>query len=173
MKRKATGLVSLTMLVTNLPGKFSLRIPNLLIFRSAVRSANNSTPNLHHELPSEESNLPSSNPTSHEDSQDIPEQNFLWSQSGCEDNSSLNTNPTPMATFTVDDLIGRSILLPSDQDTQDKTRATVTKKIEELDQTQSAGENTSNFSSSSTTRKIRNGLSPIITFLIILKRNIN
>ena len=38
-----------------------------------------------------------------------------------------------MATFTVDDLIGRSFFLPSDQDTQDKTRATVTKKIEELD----------------------------------------
>ena len=30
MKRKVTGLVSLTMLVTNLPGKFSLRIPNTL-----------------------------------------------------------------------------------------------------------------------------------------------
>ena len=30
MKRKATGLVSLTMLVTNLPGNFSLRIPNTL-----------------------------------------------------------------------------------------------------------------------------------------------
>ena len=38
-----------------------------------------------------------------------------------------------MATFTVDDLIGRSFLLPSGQDTQDKTRATVTTKIEELD----------------------------------------
>ena len=34
----------------------------------------------------------------------------------------------------MDDLIGRSFLLPSGQDTQDKTRATVTKKIEELDQ---------------------------------------
>ena len=39
-----------------------------------------------------------------------------------------------MATFTVDDLIGRSFLLPSGQDSHDKTRAAVTKKIEELDQ---------------------------------------
>ena len=39
-----------------------------------------------------------------------------------------------MATFTVDDLIGRSFLLPSGQDTQDKTSTTVIKKIEELDQ---------------------------------------
>ena len=30
MKRKVTGLVSLTMLVTDLPGNFSLRIPNIL-----------------------------------------------------------------------------------------------------------------------------------------------
>ena len=30
MKGKATGMVSLTMLVTNLPGKFSLRIPTTL-----------------------------------------------------------------------------------------------------------------------------------------------
>ena len=37
-----------------------------------------------------------------------------------------------MALFTVGDLIGRSFLLPSGQDTQDKTRATVTKTIEEL-----------------------------------------
>ena len=107
---------------------------NHLIFRSAVRSANNSTPNLHHELPSAESHLPHSNPISHEDSPDIPEQNFLWSQSEYEDNSSLNPNPTSMATFTVDDLIGRSFLLPSGEDSHEKTRATVTKKIEELDQ---------------------------------------
>ena len=39
-----------------------------------------------------------------------------------------------MATFTVDDLIGRSFLIPAGQDTQDKTRATVIKKIEDLDQ---------------------------------------
>ena len=39
-----------------------------------------------------------------------------------------------MATFTVDDLIGRSFLLPSGQESHNKTRATVTKKIEELDQ---------------------------------------
>ena len=70
-----------------------------LIFRSVVRSANNSTPNLCDELPY-------SNPISHKDSPDIPDQNFLWSQSECEDNSSLNPNPAPMATFTVDDLIG-------------------------------------------------------------------
>ena len=105
-----------------------------LIFRSAVRSVNNTTPNLCHELPSGESNPSNSNPTSHEDSPDIPEQNLLWSQSECEDNSSLNPHPTPMATFTVDDLIGRSFLFPSGQDTQDKTRATVIKKIEDLDQ---------------------------------------
>ena len=108
-----------------------------LIFRSAVRSANNTTPILHHELPSGESNLPNSNPTSHKDSPDIPDQNSLWIQSECEDNSSLNPNPTPMATFTVDDSIGRSFLLTSDQDSHDsldKTRATVAKKMEELDQ---------------------------------------
>ena len=40
----------------------------------------------------------------------------------------------PMATFTLDDLIGRSFLIPSDQDPHAKTRATVIKKIEELDQ---------------------------------------
>ena len=34
----------------------------------------------------------------------------------------------------MDVLIGRSFLLPSGQDSHDKTRATVTKKIEELDQ---------------------------------------
>ena len=34
----------------------------------------------------------------------------------------------------MDDLIGRSFLLPSDQDSHDKTRATVAKIIEELDQ---------------------------------------
>ena len=39
-----------------------------------------------------------------------------------------------MATFTVDDLIGRSFLLPSGQDSHNKTRATITKKIVELDQ---------------------------------------
>ena len=39
-----------------------------------------------------------------------------------------------MANFTVDDLIGRSFLLPSDQDCHKKTRATVIKKNEELDQ---------------------------------------
>ena len=39
-----------------------------------------------------------------------------------------------MATFTVDDLIGRSFLLPFGQDSHEKTRAMVTKKIEELDQ---------------------------------------
>ena len=39
-----------------------------------------------------------------------------------------------MATFTVDDLIGRSFLIPGGQDTTDKTRATVIKKIEDLDQ---------------------------------------
>ena len=39
-----------------------------------------------------------------------------------------------METFTVDDLIGRSILLPSRQVSYNKTRATVTMKIEELDQ---------------------------------------
>ena len=107
---------------------------NHLIFRSAITSGNNSTPNLHHELPSGERDLPNSNPISHEDSLDIPDQNFLWSQSECEDNSSLNHIPTHMATFTVDDLIGRSFLLPSGQDSHEKTKATVTKKIEELDQ---------------------------------------
>ena len=80
-----------------------------LIFRSAVRSANTTTPNRHHELPSRESNLPNSNPTSHEDSPDIPEQIFLWIQSERDDNSSLNPNCTPMAPFTVGDLIGRTI----------------------------------------------------------------
>ena len=49
---------------------------NHLIFRLAFRSANSTTPNLHHELPSGESNPPNSNLTSHEDSPDIPEQNF-------------------------------------------------------------------------------------------------
>ena len=143
---------------------------NYLIFRSAVRSANNSTPNLHHELPSEESNLPNSNPISHEDSPDIPDQNFLWSQPECEDNSSLNPNPTPMATFTVDDLVARSFLLPSGQDYHEKIRATVTKRFEELDQdSANRGEHT-NFFSSSTTRKMLNRLSRIINFLIILKR---
>ena len=39
-----------------------------------------------------------------------------------------------MPSFTVDDLIGRSFLLPSGQASHEKTRATVTKKIEELDQ---------------------------------------
>ena len=39
-----------------------------------------------------------------------------------------------MATSTVDNLIGRSFLLPSDQDSHEKTRATAMKKIEELDQ---------------------------------------
>ena len=39
-----------------------------------------------------------------------------------------------MATFTVDDLIGRSFLLPSGRDSHEKTGVTVTKKIEELDQ---------------------------------------
>ena len=39
-----------------------------------------------------------------------------------------------MASFTADNLIGRSFLLPSGQDSHEKTRATVTKKIEELDQ---------------------------------------
>ena len=82
----------------------------------------------------QESNLPNSNPISHEDSPDIPDQNFLWSQTECEDNSSLHPNPTLMATFTVDDLNGKSFLLPSGQDSHEKTRATVTKKIEELDQ---------------------------------------
>ena len=36
-----------------------------LIIRSAIRSAHHFTPNLHHELPSGESNLPNSNPTSY------------------------------------------------------------------------------------------------------------
>ena len=99
-------------------------IDPILSVNRAVRSANNTTPNLCHELSSGGSNPPNSNPTSHGDSPDIPEQNFLWSQSECEDNSSLNPNPTPMATFTVDHLIGRSLLLPSGQDTQDKTRGT-------------------------------------------------
>ena len=67
-------------------------IDQVLSVKRAVRSAKNTTPNLHHELPSGESNPPNSNPTSHEDSLDIPEQNFLLSQSECEDNSSLNTN---------------------------------------------------------------------------------
>ena len=39
-----------------------------------------------------------------------------------------------MATLTVDDLIGRSFLLPSEQDPHKKTRASVIKKIEKLDQ---------------------------------------
>ena len=39
-----------------------------------------------------------------------------------------------METFTADDLIGRSFLLPSGQDSHEKTRAAVMKKIEELDQ---------------------------------------
>ena len=40
-----------------------------------------------------------------------------------------------MVTFTVHDSIGRSFLLPSGQDSHNnKTRATVTKNIEELDQ---------------------------------------
>ena len=70
--------------------KFLTEDTNHLIFRSAVRSTNNTTPNLSHELPSRECNPPNSNPISHEDSPDIIEQNFLWSQSECEDNSSLN-----------------------------------------------------------------------------------
>ena len=131
MKREATGLVSLTMLVTNLPVKILTEDTKHLIFRAAVRSANTATPNLHHELPSGERNPAHSNPNSPEYSSEIREQNFLWSQSECED---INPNPTPMATFTVDDLIGISFLLPSGQKTHDKTRATVTKKIEELDQ---------------------------------------
>ena len=75
-----------------------------------------------------------------------------------------------MATFTVDDLIGRSFLLPSDQDPHEETRATVIKKIEELDQDSANRGEQSNFSSSSTTRKMLNMLSPIINFLISLKR---
>ena len=39
-----------------------------------------------------------------------------------------------MATFIVDDLIGRFLLLPSGQDSHKKPRATDPKKIEELDQ---------------------------------------
>ena len=114
-------------------------IDQVLSVNRAVRSGNNTTPNLHHELPSGESNLPNSNPTSHnptshEDSPGLPEQNFLWSQSECEDNSSLNPNLTHMATFTVDDLIGRSFLHSSGQESHNKTRATVIMKIEELDQ---------------------------------------
>ena len=52
----------------------------VLSVNGAVRSANNITPNRCHELPSGNSNPPNSHPTSHEDSPDIPEQNFLWSQ---------------------------------------------------------------------------------------------
>ena len=52
-------------------------IDQVLSVNRAVRSANNTTPNLHHKLPSGESNHPNSNPTSHEDSLDISEQNFL------------------------------------------------------------------------------------------------
>ena len=73
-------------------------IDQVLSVNRAVRSANNTTPNLHHGLPSGEGN------PSHEDCLDILEQNFLWSQSECEDNSSLNPNPTPMVTLAVDDL---------------------------------------------------------------------
>ena len=138
-----------------------------IIFRSAVRSAHHSTPNLHHELPSGESTLPNSNPSSHKDSPYICEQSFLWSQSECEDNSSLNPNPTPMATFNVDDLIGRSILLPSGQDPH---KPQLSRKLRNLTKTQPTGENTSNFSSSSTTRKMLNRLPHKINFLITLKR---
>ena len=39
-----------------------------------------------------------------------------------------------MPTFTVDDIIGRSFLLSSGQDSHKKTKAADTRKIEELDQ---------------------------------------
>ena len=105
------------------------------MFRYAVRSANNSTPNLHHELPSGESNHPNSNPISQEDLPDIPDQNFLCSQSECEDNSSLNPNPTCMATFIVDDLIGRSFLLPSGQHSHEKQEPQLPRKLRNLTKT--------------------------------------
>ena len=97
MKRKVTALVSPTW-------KILTEDTNHIIFRSAARSAHTTTPNLCHELPSGEINPPNSNPIPTETSPDFPEQNFLWSQSECEDNSSLSSTPTPMATFTVYDL---------------------------------------------------------------------
>ena len=72
-----------------------------LILRSSVRSANNTTPHLHHELPSREINFPNSNPTSHNDSPEIPEQNFLWSQPECEDNSVNPNHDSPNGYPTV------------------------------------------------------------------------
>ena len=153
MKGKATGLVFLTNGGDKLTLKILTEDTTHLIFRSAVTSANKTTPNLCHELPSGESNPPNSNPTSHEASPDIPDQNFLWSQSECEDNSSLNSHPTPMATFTVDDLIGRSFLFPSVKTLKIKQEQQLSRKLRTLTRTQPTGENTSNFSSSSTTKR--------------------
>ena len=51
-----------------------------------------------------------------------------------EDNSSLNPNPAPMATFTVDDLIGGSFLLPSGNDSHEKQEPQLPRNFEELDQ---------------------------------------
>ena len=104
------------MLVINLPGKFSLRIPNTL--SSDLLSGVPITPPLIFVMSCLQGRAIFLTPT-------LPLMKI---------HQTSNPNPTPMATFTVDDLIGRSFLLPSGQDSHNKTRATVTKKVEELDQ---------------------------------------
>ena len=168
-ERKGYWVVSLTMLETNFPGKFSLRIPTTL--SSDLRSGVSITSPLIFVMSCLQGRAIFLTPTLtlmkiHQTSLT----RILWNQSECEDNSSLNPNPTPMATFIVDDLIGRFLLLPSGQDSHKKTRATVTKKIEELDQDSANRGEHIKFLLKLNNRKLLTRSSPIINFLIILKR---
>ena len=126
MKRKVTGLVSLTMLVTNLPGKFSLMIPNTL--SSDLLSEVPITPPLIFIMSCLQGRAIFLTPTLRLTKIHQTSLNRI----SCGVSQSVKT--THHTTLIVDDLIGRSFIVPSGQDSHNKTRATVTKKIEELDQ---------------------------------------
>ena len=106
------------------PGEILTDDTNTIIIRSAVRSATKTSPNLRLDPPKGE-----------DQPQDLTSDVFVYGRP----NPDGSDNTPPMSIINFDDLLGRTFLLPMDENVERK-RATISEHVKDLCQQQVSGE---------------------------------
>ena len=106
------------------PGKILTDDTNTIIIRSAVRSATKTSPNLRLDPPKGE-----------DQPQDLTSDVFVYGRP----NPDGSENTPPMSIINFDDLLGRTFLLPMDENGERK-RATISEHVKDLRQQQGSRE---------------------------------
>ena len=120
MRREAIELGLLKTREINLPGRSLLMTLTLSSSRSAVRSANKTSPNLRLDAPQGE-----------DQPQDLTSDVFVYGRP----NPDGSDNTPPLSIINFDDLLGRTFLLPMDENGERK-RATISEHAKDLYQQQ-------------------------------------